>query len=50
MYIRVIKNSLKKELTYNWAIVFNIIASVLTIILLRSFWKAIYKVDHTQFI
>ena len=50
MYIRVIKNSLKKELTYNWAIVFNIIASVLTIILLRSFWKAIYKVDHTQYI
>lgn len=49
MYYKILKNSLKKEFMYNWATFFNIATSLITIILLRSFWRVLYKDDLSQY-
>lgn len=50
MYFKILKNSLKKEFTYNWSTFFNIVSSLITILLLQSFWKVLYKDDSAQYI
>lgn len=49
-YLRVVKMGMKKDLVYNWSIVFNIASSILSIFILDYFWKAVFYNDYDQYI
>lgn len=49
-YISIIRINIKNKFIYNWSVVFNIFCSIISIIALLFFWKALYKDDNQSFL
>lgn len=49
MYYKMFKISVKKQLVYNWEVLFSCLISLFSMLMLACFWKAIYANDVTNY-
>lgn len=49
MYYQMFKKSVKKQLVYNWEVLFSCIISLFSMFMLACFWKAIYAHDIVNY-